>query len=225
MKTSVILFVAGLVVVKSAGTTMRGEHVNNLSFVLGSSEEETGELVLAEASQYLSVNCSEIHHEITNKQPYDGILCNDNVLSVLAGRKSSVDVATAFFNGVPSNGAYMTTFDAYFPPNCAPEPKELNFYVEVGVTFTRGSQNMGTHTLRIGQGHYGGASPLGYGNNWWIEGVGGTLCQRNDGHVNGHVLRDVRNYCGIICKNKQGQRIIFLAIEGPGSLTFLKTIF
>ncbi len=96
MKTSVILFVAGLVVVKSAGTTMRGEYENNLSFVLS-------------PSQYLSVNCSEIHHEITNGQPYDGILCNDNVLSVSAGRKNSVDVATAFFNGVPSNGAYMTT--------------------------------------------------------------------------------------------------------------------
>jgi hypothetical protein len=78
---------------------------------------------------------------------------------------------------------------------------------------------MGTHTLRIGQGHYGGA--IGYGNNWWIEGVKGTLCQRNNGHVNGPVLRDGRDKCGIICKNKQGQSIIFTAADFEDETTVI----
>jgi hypothetical protein len=196
MKTSVILFVAGLVVVKSAGTTTNPP-TNNLTFVVPP---------YGKAEGIISVNCSEIHHEITTEQTFGGMICSDSVLQVYAGRKNSVKVATAFFEGVLPNEAYMTTMDDYWPPDCPLRPKELNFYVEVSVTFTAqytqpttlGPQNMGTHTLRIGQGHYGGA--IG-GNNWWIEGVEG--CRPQEG--------DERDNCGIICTNKEGQKITFRA--------------
>jgi hypothetical protein len=222
MKTSVILFVAGLVVVKSAGTTMRMDVWNELQFlanehvpVVPPYKEETGELVHAEASHYIIVNCTEKHHEITTKMPFGGIVCIDNTLNVVAGRKNSVDVSRAFFKGVPLNSALMTTFaDWGIPaPNCPPRPVELNFYVEVDVTFQYGVRpsfigpvNMGTYTLRIGQGHYDG-NGIG-GNNWWIEGVQGTLCRPLTYDA------DAGDFCGITCKN-----------EGEFSITFQANMY
>jgi hypothetical protein len=186
MKTSVILFVAGLVVGKSAGTT-----TNNVTFLVPWYEKPTG---------IISLNCIERHYEITTGQPYDRNSCSDNVLSVRAERKNSVKVATDFFEGVPADVAYMTSaFDDQWP-DCPARPKELNFYVEVDVTFTLGPQNMGTHTLRIGQGHHGRDEGLGY-NNWWIE--RGTLGGKARGEG------DKKISCGIACQNKEGQIIIF----------------
>jgi hypothetical protein len=190
MKTSVILFVAGLVVVKSAGTTNNG-----LNFVTPRYEKETG---------IISLNCIERHYEITTGQTYDGISCSDNVLSVRADHKNSVEVATAFFEGVPADVAYTSSCLDSRGPDCPARPKELNFYVEVDVTFTLDSQNMGTHTLRIGQGHAGGdGSWFGY-NNWWIE--GGTLCQPYEGESGPD---SGKLACAIACQNKEGQIIIF----------------
>ena len=176
MKASVILVVAGLAAAKSAGTTMRSTGqveqtpANELNF-------------LEPGGQYVSIKCSEIAHEITQGQQYLGLTCGDNVLTVIAGRENSPDVAMGFEHGIDATQMFSTA-DAC----CAGSPKELNFYVEVNMTFTVGSTDVGTHTLRIGQGHYGGWGPGG--NNWW---VGGTHCQNS--------------LTGINCINKDGQKL------------------
>jgi hypothetical protein len=177
MKASVILVlvVAGLTVAKSVGTTLRS---------MGQVEQPvtSGLAFLDPGGRILSVKCIYRAHGITPGQTYVGLVCGDNVLEVVAGRENSPIVAAGFEQGIDADKMF-TTSDCC----CQGSPKELNFYVEVNITFTMGSEDMGTHTLRFGQGHYGGWSP---DNNWW---VGGTLCQHSP--------------CGIICINEENQKV------------------
>ncbi len=177
MKTSVILFVAGLAVAKSAGTTMRGLEMNTLQF---DPFPGTGNI---------NVTCSEIGHNITAGQTYGTSFCRDNSLTVVAGRHSSDAMAIGFKNAVE---AMMTTNWGGSGQHCV-SPSQLNFYVEVNVTFTQVStEDRRTHTLWIGQGHYGDNG----GNNWWI---GGPRCFLNPNAA----------ACGIKCDNEDGQIVLF----------------
>jgi hypothetical protein len=177
MKASVILVlvVARLTVAKSVGTTMRST---------GQVDEQPPSNTLAFLAEGLSIKCIERAHGITQGQTYVGVVCGADVLAVIAGRENSADMAYDFEKGIEM----FTTID-----DCSGEqtgvgfPQELNFYVEVDITFMMGSKDMGTHTLRFGQGHYGGW--IG-GNNWW---VGGTNCHYTN--------------CGITCHNNDGQKV------------------
>lgn len=175
MKASIILVAAGLAAAKSAGMSMRSGAIlrdNQLTF------EPTG-------AETVSVTCSEIDHSISVGQPYKGLACVSNTLSVLAGRHDSSDVAKGFENGLDANHMFTTS-----EKGSAGSPKALNFYVDVNMSFKVGSTDLGSHTLRIGQGHISHG-----GNNWW---VGGTNC--------------FSAKSGINCMNKDGQKL-FLGVK------------
>ena len=179
MKTSVILFVAGLAVAKSAGTTMRDLEQSELAFNpvggMGS----------------ISVKCSDLGHDIASQSTYGSLFCSDNMLTVVAGNDySDTEVADNFKKNVQ---AMMVTNWGGSGQDCA-SPKSLNFYVEVNVTFTQGTEDRGTHTLWIGEGTYGGIWDR---KNWWIGGPRCTL------HPN------QRSSCGIKCSNEDGQIVFF----------------
>jgi hypothetical protein len=179
MKTSVILFVAGLAVAKSAGTTMRDLEQSWLQFNpiggIGS----------------ITVKCSDLGHDIAPQNTYGSLFCSDNVLTVVAGNDhSSGLVADNFLHSVTAKLA--TNYGGSYP-DCF-SPKKLNFYVEVNVTFTQGTEDRGTHTLWIGQGTYGFIFPV---QNWWI---GGPRCHSNPNPLSS---------CGIKCDNEDGQIVLF----------------
>jgi hypothetical protein len=170
MKASVILIVAGLAVAKSAGTSMRYTEqapANTLIFHRG-----------ADVSPVF-IQCSSIYPIISEGQPYGGVFCGYNNLVVMAGRNGTKPVADVFKGGLNAWNM-MATVGGHGTPEL------LNFDIEADFSMKLGGsqgQDMGTYSLRIGQGHNPGQ------NNWWI---GGEHCSRVE--------------CGITCG--QGEQYV-----------------
>jgi hypothetical protein len=83
-------------------------------------------------------------HNITAGQTYGKSYCRDNTLTVVAGRHSSDAMAIGFKNAVE---AMRTTNWGGSGQDCA-SPSQLNFYVEVNVTFTQVSTHQMRHQMR-----------------------------------------------------------------------------
>lgn len=94
---------------------------------------------------------------ITHGQPYKGVDCEGNRVTVHAGRKGSSEPAAEFNDGISLLNMVATEkiLDA--------EPKDLNFVVfgTLSLAFA-GGDPITCHDFRLGQGH------VLFTNNWWL---------------------------------------------------------
>jgi hypothetical protein len=155
MKGWVLLFVAGL-------TSAAGEPVAAAAGGLRSlAKMETNHFYLQGAS---IKSCTQLSYSITSGQPYGGLSCSGDTITIMAGRDNSKGVATSFESGL--TGGNMFCSDG----SCGSMPDKLNFFVTMDLTIEVGGQELTLKSLRVGQGHYT------FTNNWWI---GGPQCISN----------------------------------------------
>jgi hypothetical protein len=109
-------------------------------------------------------SCTQLSYSITSGQPYGGLSCSGDTITIMAGRDNSKGIATSFKSGL--TGGNMFCSDG----SCGSTPDKLNFYVTMDLTIGVGGQELTLKSLRVGQGHYT------FTNNWWI---GGPQCTSN----------------------------------------------
>jgi hypothetical protein len=154
MKASVLLVVAGLALAAEAWVTAAAASVTAASGGLRSlAKMETNHFYLQGAR---ITSCTQLSYSITSGQPYGGLSCSGDTITIMAGRDNSKGVATSFKSGL--TGGNMFCSDG----SCGSTPDQLNFYVTMDITMTVGGQELTLKSLRIGQGHYA------FTNNWWI---------------------------------------------------------
>ena len=175
MKAVFMIMAAGLVAAGSASTvdsrapivsrddsTVSVERVHESRANLRNlAKEETNNFYIQGAQ---ITSCTELSHSITSGQPYGGLSCSGNTITIKAGRKNSAGVANSFKNGL--TGSNMFCSDG----SCGSTPDDLNFYVTMNLTMIVGGQKLTLESLRVGQGHYFTT------NNWWIA---GSKCSDN----------------------------------------------
>ena len=147
MKASVLLVVAGLALAAEASVTAAAGGLRSLA------KMETNHFYLQGAR---ITSCTQLSYSITSGQPYGGLSCSGDTITIMAGRDNSKGVATSFKSGL--TGGNMFCSDG----SCGSTPDQLNFYVTMDITMTVGGQELTLKSLRIGQGHYA------FTNNWWI---------------------------------------------------------
>jgi len=147
MKASVLLVVAGLALAAEASVTAASGGLRSLA------KMETNHFYLQGAR---ITSCTQLSYSITSGQPYGGLSCSGDTITIMAGRDNSKGVATSFKSGL--TGGNMFCSDG----SCGSTPDQLNFYVTMDITMTVGGQELTLKSLRIGQGHYA------FTNNWWI---------------------------------------------------------
>ena len=155
MKTWVLLVVAGLASAAGEAVAAAAGGLRSLA------KMETNHFYLQGAR---ITSCTQLSYSVTSGQPFGGLSCSGDTITIMAGRDNSKGVATSFKSGL--TGSNMFCSDG----SCGSTPDQLNFYVDMDLTMTVGGQELTLKSLRVGQGHYT------FTNNWWI---GGPQCTSN----------------------------------------------
>ncbi len=154
MKACVLLVVAGL-------ASAAGEPVATAAGGLRSlAKLRTNGIALLGAR---ITSCTQLSYSVTSGQPFGGLSCSGNTITIMAGRHNSEGVATSFKSGL--TGGNMLCSDGVCGLGSTPD--DLNFYVDMDITMTVNGEERTLKSFRVGQGHYF------LHNNWWL---GGPQC-------------------------------------------------
>ena len=98
MKASVLLVVAGLALAAEASVTAAAASVTAAAGGLRSlAKMETNHFYLQGAR---ITSCTQLSYSITSGQPYGGLSCSGDTITIMAGRDNSKGVATSFKSGL-----------------------------------------------------------------------------------------------------------------------------